>query len=68
LESLNESNLLAVRRYLEEQIEFRRNQLEEALEKDDVSKAKRISGGIKELRFVISDVDRFIRDLKKGVK
>lgn len=68
MESLNESNLRALLRYLEEQVELRRNQMEEAMEKDDVSKARRISGGIKELRFVISDVNKAIRDLQKGTK
>jgi len=66
LESLNESNLLSVRRYLEEQVERRRNQLEEAMLKHDTTRGFEIAGAIKELRHLIADTETYVRALRKG--
>lgn len=66
MESLNESNLLSLRRYFEEQIERRRNQLEDAMLKHDSTKGFEIAGAIKELRHLIADTESFARALRKG--
>lgn len=68
MESLNESNLLSVRRFLEKQIESRRNQLEDAMLRQDTGKGVELAGAIKELRHLIADVDVHVRALKKGSK
>lgn len=63
LEALNESNLRAVQRHLESNVERLRGELEQAALKGDTTKCTRISGGIEQARHLIQQCERQIRVL-----
>lgn len=67
LSFLNESQLLALIRYAEQEIGYMRDKLETHSSTSDYDKVARVSGGIEALRHVIADCQSKIRDLhKKG--
>jgi len=65
LESFTDTNLAHLVRYCEENIERRRNQLEEAVIKQDVNRTYVIAGAIEELRHMAATAKSELRSRSK---